>query len=367
MLSLSVRLVAGQRVRLPSGLSPLVSLLVGHCVPLLVGHCVRLVSLLFPFVFLLVPLLVGHVSILSLSPVLFPFLGHCVRLVSLLFPFVSLLVSLLVDRCVRLVSLLFSFVSFLSPSCWSLCPPRPFCLPLSPVLSLFCFLLSPFLLLIVSALSPFYLPLSPVLSPFLLDTVSVLSPFCFLLSLFVGHCVRLVFLLSFTCASSPPLSLATLHICLPAALPCNPLHLSPSSGLRVACNPLHLSPCVYICLPALDCCVCLCLAILYICLPALAAVSASALQSFTFVSQRWAAVSASALQSLILHLSPSFGRRKLYLQSVPILKKHKLFGVYGGVIILYESAPEQKSFHYRNLLWGIYIDFHVYTRNNVRH
>ena len=51
----------------------------------------HLVSLLFPFVFLLV--------------------GHCVRLVSLLFPFVPLLVSLLVGHC--LVSLLFPFVSLL--------------------------------------------------------------------------------------------------------------------------------------------------------------------------------------------------------------------------------------------------------------
>ena len=160
----------------------------------------------------------------------------------------------------------------LVPSCWSPCPPScwslcPHCLPSG----------------LPSCLRSFL--------PSCLGTVSVLSPFCFLfvsllvslvVPLLVGHCVRLVFLLSFTCASSLPLSLATLHICLPAALPCNPLHLSPSSGLRVACNPLHLSPCVYICLPALGCCVRLCLA---------------------FVSQRWAAVS--ALQSLILHVSPS--------------------------------------------------------------
>ena len=39
------------------------------------------------------------------------------------------------------------------------------------------------------------------------------------------------------------------------------LYLSPSCGLHVDCNPLHLSPCVYICLPALDCCGRLCLAI----------------------------------------------------------------------------------------------------------
>ena len=160
---------AGIRVRLPSGLSFLVSLLV--------GHCVRLVSLYSFFVSGLVSLLVGH----------------CVRLVSLLSPFVSSLVSFLLGT-----------VSVLSP---------------------LCFLLSPFL--------------SPLLSPFLLVIVSALSSF---------------FPLHVSCASSLPLSLATLHICLPAALPC---------------NPLHLSPCVYICLPALDCCVRLCLAILYICLPAL--------------------------------------------------------------------------------------------------
>ena len=63
MLSKSLCLAAGQRVRLPSGLSPFVSLLVGHCVrlvSLLVGHCVRLVPLLSPFVSGLVSLLVGH-------------------------------------------------------------------------------------------------------------------------------------------------------------------------------------------------------------------------------------------------------------------------------------------------------------------
>ena len=69
MLSKSV-LAAGQRVRLPSGLS---SFCLG-LVSLLVGHCARLVSLLFPSFFLLVSLLVSH----------------CVRLVSLLFPLVSL-------------------------------------------------------------------------------------------------------------------------------------------------------------------------------------------------------------------------------------------------------------------------------------
>ena len=68
------------------------------------------------------------------------------------------------------------------------------------------------------------------------------------------------------------LCLAILYICLAAltavfASDCLAiLYLSPSAGLHVAWNPSHLSPCTYTCL-ALDCCVCLCLAIL--CLPAL--------------------------------------------------------------------------------------------------
>ena len=106
----------------------------------------------------------------------------------------------------------------------------------------------------------------------------------------VGHCVRLVSLLS------PFVS---------ALLCCSPLHVSQlrsavsASRLQswtlvsqlwaavsapLVCNPLHLSRCVYICLPALE-------------------------QSFTFVSQLWAAVPAFALQSyalaLNLHLSPN--------------------------------------------------------------
>ena len=77
-------------VRLPSGLSPFVSLLV--------GHWVCLVSLLVSLVSLLV--------------------GHCVRLVFLLSPFVSGLVSLLVGHCVRVVCLLFLFVSLLVSLTW---------------------------------------------------------------------------------------------------------------------------------------------------------------------------------------------------------------------------------------------------------
>ena len=302
MLSKSVRLAAGQRVRLPSGLSPLVSL------------CVRLVSLLFPFVSLLVSLLVGHcvrlvtLHFLSLSLVLSPFLfplflfvGHCVRLV-----FVCLLVSL---HCVRM-----------SPFCLPLSPVlSPFCLPLSPVLSSlfpfvsllvghcalcfflflvlsllllvtvsvlspFCFLLSPFLLVIVSALSPFFSPFVSGLFSLVVGHcvrfVSLLFPFVSLLvPLLVGHCVRLVFLLSCTCASSLPLC--------PAIL--------------------------YICLPALGC---VSLAILYICLPV-----------FTFVSQLWTAVAASALQSFVSQLWTS----QALVAECSGFENHKLFGVYGGV------------------------------------
>ena len=271
----------------------------GHCVPLLVGHCVRLVSLHSLFVSGLVSLLVGH----------------CVRLVSLLFPFVSLLVSLLVDHCVRRVSLLLSFASFLSPSCWSLCPPRPLCLPLSPVLSPFCFLLSPSLL---PVLSSFCLFLSLVLSSSLLVTVSVLSPFCFLLCPFLlvivsalsPFCLHLFPVLS-------PFLLGTVSLVFPFVfllVSLFPLHVPPLS-------PSRLQPFTFVSQL-------LCLATLYICLPLSTFVSqlwtavsasalqsftfvsqlwaaVSALQSFTFVSQRWAAVSASALQSLILHLSPS--------------------------------------------------------------
>ena len=66
---------------------------------------------------------------------------------------------------------------------------------------------------------------------------SGLSPF---VSLFVVHCVRLV---SFFC----PAFFCLLFVARCQPLPCNPLHLSPSSGLRVACNPLHVSP-VSLCL-----------------------------------------------------------------------------------------------------------------------
>ena len=88
--------------------------------------------------------------------------------------FVSGLVSLLVGHCVRLVSLLL----LLSPFCFLLSPfLSSFLLIIVSVLSPFCYLLSPFLLVIVSALSSW--------SPF----------FSGLVSLLVGHCVRLISLL----------------------------------------------------------------------------------------------------------------------------------------------------------------------------
>ena len=282
-----------------------------------------------PFCFLLFPFLLVIVS--ALSPFLSPFVsglvsllvGHCVHLVSLLFPFFSLLVSLLVGHCVRLVSLLSPLSPFLSP----------FLLVTVSVLSPFCFLLSPFLLVIVSALSPF-------LSPFVSGLVSLL----------VGHCVRLVSLLfplpsCLPCCPHCHLS-PCVYICLPALdccvpLPCNRLHLSRSAGLlcppqslfyiclpaltAVSASALQSFACVLaslcICLPALDCCIRLCLAILY-----LSPSWAACLQSFTFVSLR-------------LYLSPSSGRRKLCSD----FEKHNLFGVYGGVIFVRCNFGSQRS------------------------
>ena len=96
---------------------------------------------------------------------------------------------------------------------------------------------------------------------------SGLSPF---VSLLVGHCVRLVSLLF------PFVSLLVSLLVARCQLPCNPFHLSASSGL-LCCSPLHVSQ-------------------------LRAAVSATCLQSLTFVSQLWAAVSASALQSFVSQL-----------------------------------------------------------------
>ena len=204
MLSKGVRLAAGQRVRLPSGLSPSVSLLVGHLCP----PCLPPVSL-------------------------------CLR------------------PCL--------------PSCWSLCPPLlpsvSFCLPSCCAVP-------------TSALQSF---------PFVSQLWTAVLQSCTCLACNPSSCLQVLdcsALQSFTfvsqlwaCNPCNPLHLSPcVYICLPA-LDCRIclclaiLYLSPSSGLHVACNPLHLSPCVYICLPALDCCGRLCLAIL--CLPALDVASSS--------------------------------------------------------------------------------------------
>ena len=214
MLSKSVRLAAAVSCWSPCppscrSLCPPCLPSVSFCLPSC-GHCVRLVSLHSFFV----------------SGLVFFLVGHCVRLVSLLSPFVSLLVSRLVDHCVRLVSLLLSFVSFLSPSCWSLCPPRPFCLPLTPVLSPFLWITVRLVSLLFCFCFPSCLPscwsscphccfcLSPVLSPSLLVTVSILSPFCFLLSPLLVSLVVSCWSLRPPCLPSERLCLAIL--CLPA-------------------------------------------------------------------------------------------------------------------------------------------------------
>ena len=108
MLSKSVRLAAGQRVGLPSGLSPFLSLCVGHCVRL----CI-------PSVFFCPP------------------------------------------SCLASCWSLWVIVSVLSPFCFLLSPfLSPFLLVIVFILSPFCFLLSPFLLVTVSAFSSFLSPTS---------------------------------------------------------------------------------------------------------------------------------------------------------------------------------------------------------------
>ena len=136
-----------------------------------------------------------------------------------------------------------------------------------------------------------------------------------LVSLFVGHCVRLVSLLSPFVSFLFPfdiclpalsccvrLDLCNPSICLPALRCCawavNLLHLPPSAGLPcppLPCNPVHLS-----------------------------------LQSFAFVSQLWTAVSAPALQSFVSQLWTS----QALVAECSDCEKHKLFGVYGGVITI---------------------------------
>ena len=88
--------------------------------------------------------------------------------------------------CVRLLPSVSLCLRSCLPSCWSLCPPCP---PSVTFVSLLVSLLVGHcvrLVAIVCVLSPFCFFLSPFLSPFLLAIVSVLSPFCFLLSLFLS-------------------------------------------------------------------------------------------------------------------------------------------------------------------------------------
>ena len=186
------------------------------------------------------------------------------------------------------------------PSCWSLCPP---CLP-SFFLCLWscltsCGSLCPSCLPSLCFCLPSCLPSCSSFCPSCLPSVSFCLPLVSLVvPLLVGHCVRLVFLLSFTFASP---------------LACNPSHLSPScSALQyyiclsalgcVSLAILYIVICLP-CLPALDCCVRLCLAILYI------------------VSQLWAAASASALQSFVSQLWTS----QTLVAECSDIEKHKLF------------------------------------------
>ena len=181
MLSKGVRLSAGQRVRLPSGLPPSVSLLVGH-----------------------------------LCPPCFPPVSLCLR--------------------------------------------SPFLLVIVSTLSPFCLLLSPFLLrganLCLAILS--------ICLPALDCCVAVLYMFpssgLLWVAVFASHLQSFTIVSQFWAAVSA--SALQSFICL-QALGC----------MSLAILPLHLSPCVYICLPALDCCGRLCLAIL--CLPALDVASPS--------------------------------------------------------------------------------------------
>ena len=146
--------------------------------------------------FLLVAL---SLSCLPLSPVLSPFL---LVTASTLSPFCLLLfsfLSLFLGHCVRLVSVLSPFLLVIAPAL------SPFCFPLSPVLS-------GFLLVSVSALSPFSLSLSPVLSPFC--SCLLLSPL--LVFLLVGHCVRLLSLLSPLCLQSCLPSVSFFPSCFPS-------------------------------------------------------------------------------------------------------------------------------------------------------
>ena len=222
----SVRLVAGQRVRLPSGLSPSVSLLV--------GRCVRLVSLLSPFVSLLVS---GLVSLL---------VGHCVRLVSLLSPFVSLITlspffpkqfTVRGSQCFK----------EWSPWCWmAWSGSRPACLPLPFICLPVLFICLPGVLVV-----RFPAGLSPTFICFPLLFMCLPLPFI---------CPPLLFIclpLPFICPPLLFICLPVLFICLPGwvlvvGFPALVSHFFSFvsqagclwSGSRLACLPLP-----FICLP----------------------------------------------------------------------------------------------------------------------
>ena len=239
-----------------STLSPFCS---SSCLPSC-WYCVCLVSLnVCPSCWSLCPPCLP--SVLFLSPFLSPFLlVFCVRLVSLLFPFVSLLVSGLVSfvgPCVHLVSLLVAFLVIVSTALSPLLSPR-LCL----------LVLSPFLWVTVSALSPFCWSFClPCCLPSCWSFVSALSPFCLgdkCLRSCPSSCGSNVkdCSLDFKAHSDQPSlspSLVSLLVARCQPLPCNPFHVSPSSGL-LCCSPLHVSL-------------------------VWTAVSASRLQSLTFVSQ----------------------------------------------------------------------------------
>ena len=228
-----------------------------------VGHCVRLVSLLFPFVSLLV--------------------GHCVRLVSLLSPFVSCLVSLLVGHCVPCVSFCLPSCLPLSFTCAPLSPSRlqPFTF-VSQLLCLatlyICLPLSTFVSQLWTAVSASALQSFTFVSQ-LWAAVSALQSFTFVsqrwAAVSASALQSLILHLSPSSDCCVRLCLAILYMC-----PRKPLHLSPSSRLLyppLPCNPLFVtqlwaacrlqsftfvSSVSTICLPALDCCGRLCLAIL---------------------------------------------------------------------------------------------------------
>ena len=262
----------------------LVSLLVGHCVRLvsllsffvcglvsfLVGHCVRLVSFLSPF---------GPPSCwtLCLLPVCSPFLLVTVSVLSffcfLLFPFLSpfllVIVSLLVFVLVFLSSCLPFLLAFLFPFLMVIASAlSQFCVPLSLVLSPLLWSLCPsscpgsvLALLASLAMQRFNSFVSKVISSLFHQTVLNACqegpPCCgtacptsvglVTLSLLVGHCVRLVSLLS------PFVSPITVSALSPFCLPLSPflslfLLVIVSAALSLVLSPFLLVTVSALCL-----------------------------------------------------------------------------------------------------------------------